>query len=130
MQKKRKITIASAKAKGRKLQKIVAQKIAEIFKKTCGYGDDDEIKIRIMGQKGVDIIFDNETEKKFPFSIECKNQERININQAIMQSEKNKKNNTNWLLVIKNKKLKNPVVLLEIDAFLNLFKEKEKGIKV
>ena len=64
----------SAKAKGRKLQKWFTELLIERLKL-----DKDDLESRPMGSQGEDIIMGKESRTKFPYSIECKNVERLNV---------------------------------------------------
>ena len=69
---KKRISVASAKDKGRRLQQWTCEQISKITGIPWGYEDDKEIQPRIMGQKGVDVILRGDALSLFPFSIECK----------------------------------------------------------
>lgn len=75
---------SSAKAKGRRLQQEVCtaliDKASQILKK-------DDVKSTSMGAPGEDILFSPLARQIYPFSIECKNTESINIWKAIKQAE-------------------------------------------
>jgi len=60
---------SSCKAKGRRLQQLVAQKISEAIGLPCG--KDQPIESRPMSGGGVDIRLDREALKLFPYSVEC-----------------------------------------------------------
>jgi len=122
---KRRITVASAKAKGRNLQKWVCERIGNLLKFPWGYEDDMLIQPRIMGQRGVDVVLRGEALKKFPFSVECKSCEAWSVPAFIKQAKNNKIKNTNWLLVLKRKDMQKPVVVLDAEAFFKIL-EKEK----
>lgn len=117
---KKRITTQSAKAKGRSLQQWVCKKISEI----TGYewGQDKPIESRGMGQSGVDVRLEEEVLKVFPFSIECKWQEKWSIPNWIKQAKSNQKPDTNWLLICK-KSRQPPVVILDADVFFSLMAE-------
>jgi len=117
---KRRITVQSAKAKGRNLQKLVCKKISELLNIPWGYDDDMLIQPRIMGQSGVDVILRREALEKFPYSIECKSSQRINLLDTIKQVKNNQKKGTDWLLVLKKKELKTPIVCLDMNTFFDL----------
>lgn len=112
---------SSAKAKGRRLQKWVCDQIAKII--NLPTGKDCPIESRPMGQSGVDVRLDKEALKLFPWSIECKNQEKWAIHQWIEQARKNKLKNTNWLLICSRNRRK-PVVILDAEVFFGLFLKK------
>ncbi|MFA5744082.1 MAG: hypothetical protein WC936_04650 [Candidatus Nanoarchaeia archaeon] len=65
---------SSGKSKGRELQKYVASSICESFMLP-----ESEAVSRPMGSPGSDIIMSERARKVFPFSIECKRQESLNV---------------------------------------------------
>ena len=65
----------SAKAKGRALQNLVRDRILEVFPQL----EKDDVQCAIMGQSGIDIKLSPAARKLFPYSIECKNQQKISI---------------------------------------------------
>jgi len=81
-----KIKTSSAKAKGRNLQKKVAEMISKV---TCiPVEKDGEIESRGMGQTGRDVILRGRAKELFCFhGIECKAQEALNIWAALKQAE-------------------------------------------
>ena len=119
------IKIRSAKAKGRNLQNWVAKKISCLLGIPFANQDDEAlIASRQMGQAGTDVILRGEALKKFPFSIECKSCEQWNIPAFIKQAKKNTIKGTNWLLFLKRKSLKSPIVVLDANLFFILMEEK------
>ena len=112
----------SAKNKGSQLQKDFCELIASITGSTYIPGDDDsQIKSRPMGLSGLDIVMDKETRQKFPYSVECKNQESLNLLDAIEQARSNELEDTDWLVVHRRKNLKEDVVIMSVEAFAVLF---------
>ena len=111
----------SAKAKGRKLQKW----FTELIIQQLGL-DEEDLESRPMGSQGEDIIMGKQSRDKFPYSIECKNQESVNVWKAYKQAEENSKD-YEPLVVIKRNRTK-PLVLVDAEHFVNLFKEK-KNVK-
>ena len=75
-----------------------------------------------MGSSGEDIIMGKLSRQKFPFSIECKNQEKVNVWEAYKQSETNCKG-YEPLVVIKRNRHK-PLVVLDAEKFVELFGDK------
>jgi hypothetical protein len=83
---KKPISVAARKAKGRRLQK----RIAEFISKITGIPaeKDGDIESRPMGQNGRDVILRGKAKEMFIFhGIECKNRETLNIWQALAQAE-------------------------------------------
>ena len=115
---KKPISIASRKAKGRNLQKWIAQKISEITGIPCG--KDCQIESREMGQAGVDVKLYGIAKEKFPFSIECKNQENWSIPAWIKDAKGNHVPGTDWLLFIR-KNRHEPIVVMDAVAFFDLY---------
>ena len=76
----------SAKAKGRRLQ----QWFRDLLIDKLGIHKED-IESRSMGAGGEDLIMSRSARDKFPYSIECKNQEKINIWESYKQAEENSK---------------------------------------
>ncbi len=109
---------SSAKAKGRKLQQWFASKLVEIL----GL-DSEDLESRPMGSQGEDIIMGKQSRNIFPYSIECKNQEAVNVWKAYEQAESNC-GKYQPLVVIKRNRSK-PLVLVEAEYFIKLHKEKE-----
>jgi len=91
---------SSCKAKGRRFQQQIAADILAAFP---NLGEDD-VRSTSMGASGEDIQLSTSARTLFPYSVEAKNQEKLNIWNAIEQCEKNagesipivvfKKNNT------------------------------------
>lgn len=85
---------ASAKAKGRRLQNQVAEDIRTL----PGLVEGDVVPA-IMGQSGMDITLSPGKQHIFPFAVECKNQESLNIWAAMAQAEANSPADLEALLV-------------------------------
>jgi hypothetical protein len=122
---KRKITIKSAKAKGRNLQKWVAEKISKLI--GIPVGKDELISSREMGQSGTDILLIGKALELFPFSIECKSTESWQIHEAIKQAKTNQKKDTDWLLVMKRSR-EDPVIIMDAERFFKLMGQWKKLI--
>lgn len=111
------IKTSSAKAKGRRLQQWVAQRISELI--GMEYGKDCPVESRPMGQCGVDIRMEAEALRRFPFSVECKAQESWAIPSWIKQARENTLPNTNWLLVAK-KSRETPIIIIDAEVFFSI----------
>ena len=123
--KQRKITRASAKDKGRRLQQTVCQKISELT--GLPWGKDEPIESRPMGQTGVDVRLEMKARELFPFSVECKYQEQWSVPEWIRQASTNEMKDTDWLLVVKRSHSP-PICIIDLHAFfalLNRLKENE-----
>ena len=107
---------SSAKAKGRKLQQWFTNKMVEILNL-----DSEDLESRPMGSQGEDIIMGKQSRNKFPYSIECKNQEAVNLWKAYAQAEENCKG-YEPLVVLKRNRSK-PLVLVDAEYFISIHKE-------
>lgn len=116
------IKIASRKGKGRSLQKFICREIGELINVPYDQEDDQSlIHSREMGQSGVDIVLRGKALKLFPYLVECKASESLNLTEAIMQAQNNTKEPCDWMVVHKRKILQEPIVILSWSAFKSLF---------
>ena len=111
---------SSKKAKGRKLQVWVCQKLSDIS--GIPYIKDGDIDNRPMGQSGVDVIIRGKALDILPFSIECKNQQSWSLPEWIRQTKENVKEGTDWLLFFK-KNNHEEIVAMDASYFFKLYKE-------
>lgn len=74
---------SSAKAKGRRLQQFVRDLLLAVAGPRL---EQDDIRSTSMGAGGEDILLSPAARQLYPFSIECKNVERLNIWEAISQA--------------------------------------------
>ena len=109
----------SAKAKGRKLQQWVRDQIIEQLEV-----HPEDIESRSMGAGGEDLIMARAARQKFPFSVECKNVEKLNVWEAYEQAKSN--SNDYEQIVIMKKNQKKPLVVVDADFFISLFKRGDK----
>lgn len=117
------IKVRTAKAKGMGLQAEVAELISSLTGVPFLRGDDESLIFpRPSGMNGVDIGLRGEAKKLFPWSVECKNQETMNIVETVKQASANKMDGTEWLIYHRRKALDEDVVILSWSAFAKLFK--------
>ena len=107
----------SAKNKGKRLQNKIRDLILEKFDSL----EPDDVRSITMGDSGEDILLSPAARKQFPFSVECKNQEKLNIWGALEQAEDNSGNHTP-LVIFKRNRSKTYAVL-EFDKLLELLNE-------
>ena len=115
--------------KGHRLQKWIAQKISELT--GYPYGVDEMIASREGCMNGCDIRLVGDARIKFPYSVECKNQETWSVPQWIAQAKSNEMEGTSWLLVISKNNYK-PVVVLDAEVFFKILEginDKKNRIK-
>ena len=91
----------SAKAKGRRLQQ-----------------HPEDIESRSMGAGGEDLIMARAAREKFPYSIECKNQESVNLWKSYEQAQENSKD-YEPVVILKRNNTK-PLVLVDAEYFVKL----------
>ena len=103
----------SAKAKGRRLQQWFRDLLIE---KLDIHPED--IESRSMGAGGEDLIMARAAREKFPYSIECKNQESINLWKSYEQAQENSKD-YEPVVVLKRNNTK-PLVLVDAEYFVKL----------
>lgn len=107
----------SAKAKGRRLQ----QQFRELLIEELGIHPED-IESRSMGAGGEDLIMARAAREKFPYSVECKNQEKLNVWESYSQATDNS-GDYEPIVVIKRNNHK-PLVVVDAEYFVRLHNEK------
>ena len=107
----------SAKNKGKRLQNKIRDLILEKF----DILEPDDVRSITMGDSGEDILLSPAARRLFPFSVECKNQEKLNIWGALEQAEENSGDHTP-LVIFKRNRTKTYAVL-EFDKLLELLDE-------
>ena len=107
----------SAKAKGRNLQKWVVNKLIETFEI-----HPEDIKSCSMGAGGEDVQMARSAREKFPYSVECKNVEKLNVWDAYDQAKANAGDYEP--IVVMKKNGKKPLVIIDAESFIALNKEK------
>ena len=110
---------SSAKAKGRNLQKWVVSKLIEHLQL-----DEEDLESRPMGSSGEDIIMGKLSRQKFPYSVECKNQEKVNVWEAYSQAEQNCKGYEPVVVIKRNRQ--KPLVLIDAEHFVDLIHKLNK----
>ena len=104
----------TAKAKGRRLQQLVVKKLLLLLPGV----QPDDIQSRSMGANGEDVMLSPYARSIFPYSVECKNQEKINLWKAWEQTQGNAEDYQPLLIVGKNNT--KPLAVVDLDYFLNL----------
>ena len=113
----------SAKNKGKRLQNDVRDLILETFKQL----EPDDVRSTTMGDSGEDVLLSPAARKLFPFSVECKNQEKLNIWSSLEQAETNAGKHMP-LLIFKRNRSKTYAVI-NIEKFIELINENSKSTK-
>ena len=103
----------SAKAKGRRFQQWVRDKLIEVLNI-----HPEDIESRSMGAGGEDLIMARAARKKLPYSVECKNQEKVNLWEAYNQACDNS-GHYEPIVVLKRNNQK-PLVFVDAEYFVRL----------
>ena len=106
----------SAKQKGRKFQQWVRDLLIESLDI-----HPEDIESRSMGAAGEDIMMARAARESFPLSIECKNQQSVNIWGAYKQAEENS-GDYEPIVFLKRNNTK-PLVLVDAEYFVKLYKK-------
>jgi len=108
------VKTSSAKAKGQRL----ARSAKDILLKKYPALEEDDIRVTPSGVPGEDLGLSPLARKYFPFSIECKNQESLNIWKAYEQASSNCKGHKALLIFKRNHS--ETMVALTLEDFLDL----------
>ena len=106
----------SAKAKGRRLQ----QQFRELLIEELGIHPED-IESRSMGAGGEELIMARAARQKFPYSIECKNVDKLNVWEAFKQAEENSKDYEPVVVMKKNNH--KTLVVIDAEHFVKIHKD-------
>ncbi len=109
----------SGKAKGRRLQQWIAN---EILNRFTGL-DPDDVTSRSMGCGGEDVLLSPKARGKFPFSVEAKNTERLNLHRAYSQCVENSKDLHEPLLIVKKNHSK-PLAVVDAEWFIKNWRKR------
>jgi hypothetical protein len=110
---KKKMSTATRKAKGRRLQ----QQFRTLLIEKLDIHPDD-VESRSMGASGEDLIMARAAREKFPFSIECKNVEKLNVWAAYDQACANAGDYTPLVVIKKNNH--KPLVVIDAEKFVDI----------
>ncbi len=105
----------SAKAKGRKLQNWVAEKLLSLLKRVTEL----DIKSTPMGVNGVDVQLSTVAYKQFPYNIECKNTERMTTIYNYYEQAESHNHKGEPLLIIKMNR-KKPLAIIDAEHFIEV----------
>ena len=106
----------SAKAKGRRLQQWLRDLLIEKLNI-----HPEDIESRSMGAGGEDLIMARAAREKFPYSVECKNQEKINLWESYNQAQQNSKNHEPVVILKRNNS--KPLILVDAEYFVKLHQD-------
>lgn len=107
----------SAKSKGRRLQQWIVDQILQLFPDLTKR----DVQSTSMGASGDDVKLSEAAVKKFPWSIESKNTERLQIWQALEQADGNNRELPPLLVFKRNRS--DVYVALKWDDFIQFYKD-------
>ncbi len=105
----------SCKAKGRRLQQLVVADLLEMFPHLTP----DDVRSTSMGAGGEDVQLSSQARRSIPFSIECKNQEKLNVWNAMDQAQANAPEGSTPIVIMKKNNSK-PQVVISWEAFKDI----------
>jgi hypothetical protein len=112
---------SSAKAKGRRLQDWVRERLLTFLSLPS---NTDLVQTAVMGESGADVRLIGSTKERFPFSIECKNQEKYKGVYDILRQAATHATSTSIALeplgVIKMNHQR-PIVVLDAEYFMEVY---------
>lgn len=111
----------SAKAKSRRLQNLLAEELRRAFPEL----EEDDIMPALMGDSGNDIKLSPAARKIIPYGFECKNQEKLNIWQAMKQAVSNAADLRPAVVYKRNRT--DAWVSVPLETFVDLIKEKHEN---
>lgn len=112
------MTPQSAKSKGRRLQNLVV----ETIRKTFGLSDRD-VRSTPSGCTGADVLLSDKAVESFPYTVECKNTEKLNVWEALKQAHSRDTDLTPLLVFTRNKA--DVYCALLLTDFINVINKKE-----
>ena len=117
----KRITVHSAKAKGREFQMEICRKISSLLGIPYDQQDDNSlIQSRPMAQQGVDIILRGRARELFPFNVECKATTVLDLPDAVKQAEANTEHGRIGAVAFKQTNF-DPVVIFSWNSFEELY---------
>ena len=120
---KKKIKVRSGIAKGRAFQKVAM----EAFKEAFGLTEDD-IRCPVGSETGEDIKLTKKARKIIGLSIECKNQKKFNLWQALRQSSANCPDDACEAVVFKEHGRAKMFIIVPLDHYLEIREKLYWGI--
>ena len=121
--KKKPMSVRSAKAKGRKLQTWVVEKILSMFPTLTPL----DVKSTPMGVNGVDVQLSTLAQKLFPYDVECKNTERTKTIYNYYDQAIDHTSGGEPLVIIKMNRQK-PLAIIDAEYFMEMTLWKKKKI--
>lgn len=111
---------SSAKAKGRKLQQWVRDAVLRLFPQL----EPDDVRSTSMGANGEDVLLSPAARRLFPYSIECKNLNKIAVYNYYEQAVSNCPKGSEPLLIIKQNRSK-PLAVVDAEYFMEKMEKRK-----
>lgn len=109
----------SAKAKGRRLQAHLRDRVIRASRDRCGLTAND-VRSRTIGECGTDLVLSEAARRFFPFGVEARNRETVPIWASIAGAEANsEREHLLPMAVIKRNKTK-PYAVIDFEILLAL----------
>ena len=112
----------SAKAKGQRAAKEVQSVLLQVFTELTN----DDIRVTPVGVNGPDIQLSSKGKEVIPLAIEIKNQEKLNVWEALKQAEGHVEERETPVLVFKRNRSKT-YAALELNRFLEILENGRLG---
>lgn len=112
---------SSAKAKGRRC----AQQAKDMLLKASGRLEEDDITVTPSGVTGPDLHLSPAALKQYPFAVECKNVEKLNVWEALSQSEDHAMFTNKVPILIFTRNRSDTYVALKFSTFLELYAKRD-----
>lgn len=106
---------SSAKAKGRRHQQWVRDKILELFPKL----EPDDVRSTSMGAGGEDVQLSPAARKLFPYSVECKALKSISVYKFMEQAQANCPDTAEPIAIVKADRQR-PLAVIDAEHFFTL----------
>lgn len=124
------ISIKSRKAKSRSLQNKCAADILKTLQILYPDIDMNDVKATPMNISGIDVQLSGRARNAYPWAIECKNQEKINIWDAIKQADGHAKVEHLKPMVVFKRNREKPKVVIDWEDWIEFQKKHLEMIKI
>jgi hypothetical protein len=119
---KARISVQSAKAKGRNLQKWARDKILEMFPVL----EPDDVRSTSMGAGGEDIQLSPAARREIPISVECKANKSIAVYKFYDQAVENCPPGMMPVVVMRADR-RRPMAMMDADRFFEMMRDLRNG---
>jgi hypothetical protein len=120
--KQKRMSTASCKAKGRRLQDSIRDSLRKIGAELFGLEPDD-IKCAIMGTSGVDIVLTPSAKKVFNLDVEAKNVEILNVVGTFWKHFDKYASRPTLKVLIHKKNFKEALITFRLEDFWPLYRK-------